>query len=208
MQLKVEFSAALAQVERGRHFLPFVEGEPARLERCALAAKLCFGVPIAVPAEPWEAAANVGITIHGEEFFNSLDEDERREIFDYGGTHWSAGTILAGGRALIFLNPTHDPVRQKVTLAEELAHIVLGHPPSVIDVDTGMRTYDTNVEAEAYCVGSAMVLPYQALFNAVKAGATEAVIAQRYGVSSRFVVARINRCGLRAMYRKRQRRTA
>jgi Zn-dependent peptidase ImmA (M78 family) len=208
MQLKVEFSTALAHIERGHYFLPFVEGEPARLERCALAAKLCFGLPATPPADPWRAAENAGITVHGQEFFETLSEEQRYEIFDHGGTHWSAGTILGEGHAMIFLNPTHDLVRQKVTLAEELAHIVLGHPPSVIDSDTGMRTYDSDVESEAYCVGSAMVLPYQDLFNLVKSGATEAAIAQRYAVSSRFVVARVNRCGLRPMYRKRHRRTA
>jgi IrrE N-terminal-like domain len=208
MRLKLEFTAALAQIERGRHFLPFVAGEPARLERCALAAKLCFGVPGGAPLDPWEAAANVGITVLGEAFFETLSDDERHEIFDYGGKHWSAGTLLAEGNAMVFLNPTHDLVRQKVTLAEELAHIVLGHPPSILDGKTGVRTYDTDVESEAYAVGSAMVLPYQALFNQVKAGATEAAIATRYGVSTRFVLARINRCGLRAMYRKRHHRTA
>ena len=109
---------------------------------------------------------------------------------------------------MIFLNPTHDPVRQKVTLAEELAHIILGHPPSLLNFETGIRTHDMNVESEAYSVGSAMVLPYQQLFNLVKGGAPEARIAARYTVSTRFVLARINRCGLRAMYRKRHGKSA
>ena len=206
MKLKLSFPSALDEIERGKHFLPFVNGEPARLERCALAAKKCFGVPIGDAVDPWKAASNVGIVIHGEEFFAGLAMEERHEIFDYGGKHWSAGTIVAGGKAVIFLNPTHDPVRQKSTLAEELAHIVLGHPPSLLDGQTGLRTYDVGVESEAYAVGSAMVLPYHALFHYVDGGATESAIAERHGVSSRFVVARINRCGLRNMYRKRQRR--
>jgi hypothetical protein len=208
MNLKVEFKPALADVERGRHFLPFVNGEPARLERCALAAKLCFGIPVSNSVDPWEAAENVGITVHGEAFFARLSDEERHEIFDYGGKHWSAGTLLGGGKAIIFLNPTHDSVRQKVTLAEELAHIVLGHPPSLLDAETGVRTHDTDIESEAYSVGSAMVLPYQPLFNLVNGGTTESAIAERYGVSTRFVVARINRCGLRGVYRKRRGRSA
>lgn len=208
MQLKVEFTAALEEIERGRHFLPFVAGEPARLERCALAAKRCFGVPLGAPVDPWVAAENVGVTVLGEAFFATLSEEERHEIFDHGGKHWSAGTLLADGQAMVFLNPTHDVVRQKVTLAEELAHIVLGHPPSILDGETGVRTYDTDVESEAYSVGSAMVLPYQLLFNCVRGGTTEAAIAARYGVSTRFVIARINRSGLRPMYRKRHRRSA
>lgn len=208
MKLKFEFSAALERIEQGSHFLPFVHGEPERLERCALAAKVCLGVPVSNAVDPWQAAANTGIIVHGAEFYATLSDEERAEIFDHGGKHWSAGTLLGRGKALIFLNPTHDPVRQKVTLAEELAHVVLGHPPSLIDVDTGIRTHDMNVESEAYAVGSAMVLPYQQLFNLVRNGTTEAAIAVRYGVSTRFVVARINRCGLRAMYRKRHGKSA
>jgi len=208
MNLKVEFKAALAQIEHGRHFLPFVNGEPARLEKCALAAKVCFGVPVSHSVDPWKAAENVGIVVHGEAFFAKLSDEQRHEIFDYGGKHWSAGTLLGDAKAVIFLNPTHDPVRQKVTLAEELAHIVLGHPPSLLDVQTGVRTHDTDIESEAYAVGSAMVLPYQPLFNLVSGGATESAIATRYGVSTRFVVARINRSGLRGVYRKRHGRSA
>src|SRR5206468_1152155 len=90
-------ASTLSRVERGTHFLPFVNGEPARIERCALAAKMCFGVLVSQPIDPWQAAENVGIIVHGEEFFATLTDNERHEVFDYGGKHWSAGTILGAG---------------------------------------------------------------------------------------------------------------
>jgi Zn-dependent peptidase ImmA (M78 family) len=97
----------------------------------------------------------------------------------------------------------HSRTRQKSTLGEELAHIVLGHPPSILDPATGLRTYNTDVESEAYAVGAAMILPYSQLFNAVKQGQSERALASRYEVSVAFVRARINRTGLRRMYQKR-----
>jgi hypothetical protein len=203
MKLRVLFADALEEMERGRHFLPFVGGEPARLELCALAAKRCFGVPVGAAIDPWEAADNVGIIVSGDAFFDQLDEDERRQILEDGASQWSAGTLLGPDCAMIVLNPTHDPVRQKATLAEELAHIAIGHPPSRLDPSTGLRTYHSDVESEAYAVGAAMILPYQHLFNAVKRGVLESALASRFGVSTRFVIARINRAGLRPMYRKR-----
>lgn len=104
---------------------------------------------------------------------------------------------------MVILNPTHDLVRQKATLAEELAHVVMGHPPSSIDPATGFRTYNRDIEDEAYGVGGAMVLPYSQLFPLAKRGVPTATIAVRYALSERFVNYRINRAGLRRMYRKR-----
>ena len=71
---------------------------------------------------------------------------------------------------LVILNPLHDQVRQRATLAEELTDIVMGHPPSAIDAVAGTRTYDDRIEDEAYGVGGAMLLPYsQAKCSAVRA---------------------------------------
>jgi IrrE N-terminal-like domain len=98
---------------------------------------------------------------------------------------------------MIILNLTHERVRQKATLAEELARIVMGHPPSSIDPVTGFRTYNRDVEDEAYGVGGAMVLPYSQLFPLARRGTPTATIAARYALSDRFVNYRINRAGLR-----------
>jgi hypothetical protein len=203
VKLEGAFEDHLAAVCSETVFVPFVGGEPERIERCAVAAKRCLGVAPAVALDPWAGAANAGIEVRGEEFFAQLPDEDRRQVLELGGGHWSAGTILGGGEAIVFLNPTHDPHRQKATLAEELAHIVMRHPPSAIDPVTGFRTYDGDVESEAYGVGAAMIVPYGQLFRLVRARASAPEIAQRYGVSERFVDYRINRCGLRRMYSKR-----
>jgi hypothetical protein len=197
-----DFSDELAKVEASDPFVPFIGGEAARIERCALAAKRCLGIDQAAALDPWHAAGNVGIEVPGAEFFDQFSKAERRQVLEEGASHWSAGTILAPPHAMIILNPTHDLVRQKATLAEELAHIVMGHSPSSIDATTGFRTYDGDVEGEAYGVGGAMLLPYGQLFALVRRRTPATAIARRYRLSERFVNYRINRAGLRRMYRK------
>jgi IrrE N-terminal-like domain len=202
VKLRGTFANELASVEASRPFVPFVGGEAARIERSALAAKRCLGVHAAAALDPWQAAADVGIVVCDADFFEQFSAAERRQVLAVGGRHWSAGTLLAPPNAMIILNPTHATVRQKATLAEELAHIVMGHPPSRIDPTTGFRTYDGDVESEAYGVGGAMLLPYGQLFALIRRRALVATIAARFDLSERFVNYRINRAGLRRMYRK------
>ena len=202
MKLKGTFADHFASVESEQVFVPFIGGEAERIERCAVAAKRSLGIDAGVALDPWAAATNVEVDVRGEEFFAELPQDEQRQVLEIGGHSWSAGTIIGAGEAIVFLNPTHDPHRQKATLAEELAHIVMGHPPSRIDPTTGFRTYDGDVESQAYGVGGAMILPYGQLFRLVKQRVAARTIAERYEVSERFANYRINRAGLRKMYVK------
>jgi Zn-dependent peptidase ImmA (M78 family) len=162
-------------------------------------------VPQTTALDPFAAAKEAGIVVHGREYFACFTAEEQRQVLELGGSHWSAGTILAEGKATIILNPTHDPVRQKATLGEELAHIVMGHPPSRIDPTTGFRTYDGDVESEAYGVGGAMLMPYGQLFPLCRQAVQVGQIAARFGLSVAFTNYRINRAGLRRMYEKRMR---
>lgn len=155
--------------------------------------------------DPFAAARDAGIVVHGREYFARFSAEEQRQVLEIGGSHWSAGTILAESKATIILNPTHDPVRRKATLGEELAHIVMGHPPSRIDPTTGFRTYDGDIESEAYGVGGAMLMPYGQLFPLCRSGDSVTQIATRFDLSVAFTNYRINRAGLRKMYEKRMR---
>lgn len=206
MHLFDDFDEALVEIEAVPAFLPFVGGEAARIERCGMAAKRCLGVDEDTALDPWTAAQAIDVPVLGKDFLERFDGSLRGEVLDRGSRRWSAGTLLADGKALILLNSLHNLRRQKVTLAEELAHLVMGHPPSEIDLDTGFRTYDSGVESEAYGVGGSMVLPYADLFNIVRQGSPDFSIADRFKVSSAFVSYRINRTGLRKVYTKQQQR--
>lgn len=208
MKLACDFDEAYVEVESSSQFLPYVGGEPARLELCALAAKQALGFALTAALDPWIAAARIGVDVRGTEYIDSFPVDIRQQALGEGASHWSAGTVMQAERAIIVMNPLHTRERQRVTLAEELAHMVMGHPPCAIDPARGFRTFYEDVEDEAYGVGGAMVVPYAQLFWLAKKGVRAADIARQFGTSAPFVDYRINRSGLRKMYRKQLRGAA
>lgn len=203
MNLRCDFDEAYVEIESSSPFLPYVKGEPARLELCALAAKRALGVAMTAPLDPWIGAENIGVPVHGHDYIGQFPSEIRDQLLVHGSRGWSAVTFKFDDKAMIVLNPNHDAGRQRVTLAEELAHLVMGHPPSALDATTGIRTYDGEIEGEAYGVGGAMVMPYGQLFPLARSGTSTAVIARSFAVSEKFTTYRINRAGLRPMYRKR-----
>ena len=202
MSLSSQFPRRLAEVEAGNNFLPFVGGEAARLECCAIAAKRVFGLPDGSAVDPYEVARSLDVPVIREAAEFAILPDVLRSSM-LGSRQWSAGTLEGPKGPLIILNPHHAPTRLKVTLAEELAHLVMGHPPSAIDPEGGVRTYNASVEQEAFSVGGALVMPYGQLFRLVKAGQALPEIAESFGVSQAMARYRVNRTGLSRMHTKR-----
>jgi hypothetical protein len=202
MSLTTRFHDALREVDAGQHFLPFVGGEAARLERCAIAAKRVFGLPDGAAVDPASVARSLAVPVVDQaEDFAVLPDEMRHAMLT--SREWSAGTLDGPHGPLIILNPIHAETRLKVSLAEEISHLVMGHPPSEIDGTTGMRTYHATIEQEAFSVGGALVMPYGLLFRLTKGGQPLPEIAARFGVSQAMARCRINRTGLSRMYRKR-----
>lgn len=134
-----------------------------------------------------------------------------RVLFGDSREQWSGvglGQSPDDGAWLILLNPTHTRTRRKATLMEEIVHIVLDHPKTrlVRDGDSleWKRSHSLAVEDEAFTVGAACILPYPSLFQAIRhANEGASSIANRLGVSLRYVEFRINRAGLYHVYTKR-----
>ncbi len=78
---------------------------------------------------------------------------------------------------------------------EEFFHLYLGHPPSQIRImssgDGAKRSYDADVEHEAYGCASAALVPYAGLKQMVTAGLVVSRIASHYGVSPQLVLFRL-----------------
>jgi hypothetical protein len=58
---------------------------------------------------------------------------------------------------------------------EEIAHIYLRHVPTRLVISNGglsVRDYDRRQEAEAYGVGAAALLPWDAFFHGLNSGRT------------------------------------
>ncbi len=92
MTLTASFQTTLREVEATEHFLPFVGGEAARLERCAIAAKRVLGLADGAAVDPYAMAASLRVPVIGElSQFAVVPEPMRSEML--GSREWSAGTL-------------------------------------------------------------------------------------------------------------------
>lgn len=202
MNLAETYRSTHERVAVEEHFVPFIGGEAERLERCAIAIRRVLGLRPNQVVDPRAAAAQLGLPILGKpEHFAALPEAVRLAMLT--SREWTAGTIDGPRGPLIVSNPMHAANRMRVTLAEELAHLFMGHPPSKLDPLTGLRTFNRRVEDEAFGVGGALVMPYGELFSMVKHGRPLEVIADRFLVSVPLARCRVNRTGLSRMHKKR-----
>src|SRR5215204_4569723 len=103
------------------------------------------------------------------------------------GATWSALTIPGhAGDILVIYNDSHSMRRIQATLMEEFFHVWLGHSPSKLryygDREQGHRTFDGEIEREAYGSGAAALLPYAGLKSCVMEGQPVSLIADHFSV--------------------------
>jgi hypothetical protein len=127
----------------------------------------------------------------------ALSPDSNLAILERESETWSALALrIDGGPWLVTWNPWHAPTRTRVSVMEEIAHIVLEHKPTSLTPHptTGLpvRAYSPSKEKEAYGVAAAAVLPYVGLVQLLRQGKSDAEIAAHYGVSVQLVTMRIN----------------
>ncbi|MGB8297686.1 MAG: ImmA/IrrE family metallo-endopeptidase [Polyangia bacterium] len=113
---------------------------------------------------------------------------------------WSAMAYREhGGVWLITWNPWHAETRIRVSLMEEVAHIILDHAPTkmVSDPRVGLprRTYSPSKEKEAYGVAGAALVPYNGIMAMLQRGAGVSNIAVQYKVSEALVQMRLKVTG-------------
>ena len=114
---------------------------------------------------------------------------------------WSAMSVPVStfeDQWAVLLNDCHTKERQRVTLLEEIWHILCGHKLTKIAKVAGSygRTYDKTEEHDAYYLASACLLPKVAIMAAVKSKQSSQSIAAKFGTSSELCDYRIKRLGL------------
>jgi len=114
---------------------------------------------------------------------------------------WSAMSVPlddAHEHWAVLLNDCHTIERQRVTLLEEIWHIMLGHRLTKIAkvAEAYGRTYDSAEEHDAYYLASATLLPRKAMIREVSGRRHSLEIAQEFGTSPELVEYRIKRLGL------------
>jgi IrrE N-terminal-like domain len=166
-------------------------------ERMALQIRSFAKAPLTTKLDPFALASSINIRVLYLSDLTGLSESSRAHLDVPDG--WSGGATrdLGDGSHIVILNQRHSPGRQAATLMEEVCHILFGHNPSEIRADQiGGRSYNFNVEEEAYAVGAAALVPYHSLKTLLISGGSIRKIAGHFGVTPSLVVYRAKGTGL------------
>jgi len=175
-------------------FLPFTPNGKAT-ELIAIEVKDRLGLEPSAAVDPLAILPCVPARLLDPRELWEFCPETAQALFVQQAKHWSGigyGQSPHDGASLILLNPSHSMTRQRATLMEEIVHIMRGHPKSTIIRPVGKlapgRTYDAQVEDEAFTVGAACLLPYPTIFHAIRdSHETVDSIARRFGVSEQYV---------------------
>lgn len=174
--------------------LPDVAVKFREFEKKALEIRRFAGLVADERLDPFNLASLLKLRVVSLSEIDGLSESVRDHLSAGGG--WSGGLTepMEDGSRVIVINHTHSPGRQAATLMEEICHSLLGHRPSRIS--GAGRSYDKAIEDEAYGVGAAALVPYQALSEALTRGEPPYMIAKRLGVTHALVEYRMRVLGL------------
>jgi hypothetical protein len=121
---------------------------------------------------------------------------------------FDALTVCVGTAHFIVYNPTQAPTRRASTIAHELSHIVLEHPPGPAIGVGGCRQWDPRVEEEATWLSGALLVPRRGAIAWMAQGRTIENGADYFGVSVQLFRWRVNGTGIMRQLSHRRRRSA
>jgi len=168
-------------------------------------------IPASSALDPSALADLLGVAIITPNDLPELPEDIRHRLVTDHEDVWSAITVTDGRAHLIVANPSHALTRRNSSLAHEIAHIILGHEPSMMFMspNSGMalRTHNEEQEEEANWLAGCLLLPREALLLIRRKGLTDEEACAEYGVSPAMLRFRLNVTGVNVQLRRARRRT-
>lgn len=152
------------------------------------------------PLNPYDLARRLRIIVHTVEEVPGLSPECLHTLLHEGADSWSAVTLTANGRSVIILNSAHAKSRLASDLVHEIAHILIGHNPSRVDVaEDGslmLNTYSRDQEDEANWLAGCLLLPREALILIRSQKLDLTTAARKYGISLAMLQYRINVTGV------------
>ncbi len=156
--------------------------------------------------DPRILANLLGIAVLTSNDLSELSENVRHRLARDDADYWSAITVADGGVHLIVTNPSHPRTRQNSSLAHEIAHIILGHEPSMMFMSpsSGMalRTHNEEQEEEANWLSGCLLLPREALLGIRRRRLSDEEACSEYGVSIAMLRFRLNITGVDVQLRR------
>lgn len=182
----------------------FERGFKAWCEKLALQYRKDLGRRPIDPLTHTDVAKHLGITVCSTSDFPELSAEARRNLGaeDAG---WSAVTLDSGGGKLIIVNHTHSERRRSSDIMHEVAHHILEHQPSEIELSAEgllmLETYSRKQEEEADWLAGCLLLPRPALVHIRKRFRDYEEAAERYLVSMAMLKYRLDVSGVNYQFR-------
>ena len=165
-------------------------GFKARCEAMARTIRIELGLEVTAPLSPSDLAAYLDVPVWSVSRLG-LNEVDVHQLLHEDSDAWSAITVSASGRDAIIVNPNHRGGRYSSDVMHELAHLLLGHHRTTLffagSEGLALRGYDPGAEEEANWLAAALLLPREALLEAIRKRELDDDICARYGVSKRML---------------------
>lgn len=158
------------------------------------------------PLDPFKLAELLGVPVLTPNDLADLPEGVRQRLLNDHSDCWSAITVTDGNGHLIVVNGAHARTRLHSNLAHEIAHIILGHEPSMMFMSpqSGMalRTHNEEQEQEANWLAGCLLVPREALVLIRRRGMDDEDACSQYGVSAAMLRFRFNVTGVDLQMRR------
>jgi Zn-dependent peptidase ImmA (M78 family) len=165
-----------------------------------------LGVPSVAPLDPCKLAGLLSVPILGPAEVRDLPEGVKQRLIREYSDNWSAITVTNGRHHLIVVNTGHPTTRRNSDLAHELAHLILGHEPSMMFLSpasgTALRTHNKEQEDEANWLAGCLLLPRDALLSIRGRRLADADACREYSISPAMLRFRLNASGVDIQMRR------
>jgi Zn-dependent peptidase ImmA (M78 family) len=162
------------------------------------------------PLDPFRFADLLGVPVVTLDDLGELPEGVRQRLNGEHSDSWSAITVSEGSSHLVVVNSRHARTRLNSSLAHEIAHVILGHEPSMMFMSPtsglALRTHNEEQEEEAAWLSGALLLPREALMQIRRMRRSDEEACQEYGVSASMLRFRFNVTGVDVQFRRVRRR--
>jgi hypothetical protein len=188
--------------------MPFRYGFKAESERRAADWRARFRLREWDPLDPRRIAEKLGIAVlkMGDFVAHGLKSASLAHLKGPGASDFSAAAIGRGKQWVIVENEAHSIGRRSNSVAHELAHLLLEHPPHPPFVNGGIRNLWKQVEDEANWLAGTLLVPRPAALVVAREGLDLDTAATRYGVSVELMRQRLNQTGATLQVRRSRQR--
>lgn len=149
------------------------------------------------PLDPRRIAVELAIPVisMSDLLVHGLKKASLLHLSGPGVEDFSAATLGLASKWVIVENETHSVGRRSNSVAHEVAHILLEHPPHPPFANGGARNLHQDLEDEADWLGQTLLVPRPAALAVVRDRLDLEAAATKYGVSQQLMRLRLNVTG-------------